>query len=364
MSIDVLDSTQRHQDGIDDGLGYVEISGDPYDVGVQIGQFGARSVNEYLIHTNAWSTVVSHRNDPRVMRMAARVEQIFPRYHAELSGLANGLGLEFEDVFAWNCRGDIWPLAPDGCTTVQIPQARNPEGGHIISHNEDGDPGFRGHCALLRIIPTDGPSFITFAYPGSLPGHTFAATDYGLVQTVNNIRALDIGDGLPRMVLTRAVLDCKNIDTAVSLLRTSERAGAFHVTLAKAGDPRMLSVEFTAEACSVTEITNPGVHANHLVHDDTANIRQIITDSSASRQHRGEDLINRDLSGDYPLSILHDDDESGLPIYRKDPDDPDHENTLATAVFSIKDDGVDWHVYGKVGSPPRFHIGKSSVSGF
>jgi len=287
MSTNGLGNTQRYPGSANDGLGYVEISGDPYDVGVQIGQFGAHAVNEYLIHTNAWATVVSHRSDPRVARMAARVEQIFPRYYAELSGLANGLGVAFEDVFAWNCRGDIWPLAPDGCTTVQTPQAHNPEGNHIISHNEDGDPGFRGHCALLRIVPTDGPSFTTFAYPGSLPGHTFAATDDGLVQTVNNIRALDIGDGLPRMVLTRAVLDCRGIDDVVNLLRTSERAGAFHLTIAKSGDPRMVSIEFTSENCSVIEINSPSIHANHLVHDDMINIKQLITDSSAARQRRG-----------------------------------------------------------------------------
>ena len=60
---------------------------------------------------------------------------------------------------------------------------------------------------------------------------------------------------------------------------------------------------------------------------------------------------------------MHDDDGSGLSIYRKDPNDPDHENTLATVVFSVKDDDVDWCVYDNVGVPSRFHIGKDSVSG-
>ena len=362
MSIDGLANTELRPDDTGDRLGYIEISGEPYEMGVQLGQFGARAVNEYLTTTKAWATIISHRSDPRVKRMASRVEEKFPRYHAELAGLADGLQLPFEDVFAWNCRGDIWALAPDGCTTVQVPREHNSGGSHLIAHNEDGDPGFRGHCALLRATPTGGSAFTAFVYPGSLPGHTFSATDDGLLQTVNNIRALDVGDGLPRMVLTRAVLDCKNLDDAINMLRTSERAGAFHLTLAKAGDPRLLSVEFTAETCSVVEIETPSIHANHLIHDDTKNIRQMVTDSSASRQHRGGELVNGNRTGNYPLSILHDEDGGELPIYRKDPNDPDHENTLATAVFFVEDDGINWYVYDKVDAPERFHISEGLVS--
>ena len=366
MSIDGLDSAESHSDGAGDRLGYIEIAGEPYEMGVQLGRFGARAVNEYLTTTKAWATIISHRSDPRVKRMASRVEEGFPRYHAELVGLADGLQLPFEDVFAWNCRGDIWALAPDGCTTVQVPRGQEAGegagGSHIIAHNEDGDPGFRGHCALLRAMPTDGSAFTAFVYPGSLPGHTFAATDDGLLQTVNNIRALDVGDGLPRMVLTRAVLDCKNLDDAITMLRTSERAGAFHLTLAKVGDPRLLSVEFTAETCSVIEIETPSIHANHLIHDDTESIRQVITDSSASRQHRGGKLVNGNRTGNYPLSILRDEDEADLPIYRKDPNDPDHENTLATAVFLVEDNRIDWYVYDRADAPSRFHVREGLVS--
>ena len=261
----------------------IEISGDPYDVGAQLGRFGAGVVNEYLTKTQAWAGIIAHCHDPRVVQRREHIQEQFPRYGLELNGLAEGLGLPAEEVFAWNCRGDIRALAPDGCTTVQVPGTRR-----IIAHNEDGDPGFRGHCALARVSSIGGIPFTAFIYPGSLPGHTFAATDAGLVQTVNNIRALDTGNGIPRMVLTRAVLDCENLDEAVTLLQSSDRAGAFHVTLAATGDPRLLSVEFAAKACSVQEITAPSTHANHLIHDETAHIRQTVTHSSDSRQCRGD----------------------------------------------------------------------------
>lgn len=337
----------------------LEISGDPFSMGVEIGRFGARVVNEYLTKTQAWATVIAHRNDPRVLRMAQQVQERFANYHMELSGLAEGLGLPFDEVFAWNCRGDIWAMAPDGCTTLQVPGPCN-----VIAHNEDGDPGFRGHCGLLRAKPTYGTGFTAFIYPGSLPGHTFAVTQAGLVQTVNNIRALDVGDGLPRMVLTRAVLDCQSLDEVVPLLRTAQRAGAFHLTLGQVGDPRMLSVEFTGQDCSVREIGGLSLHANHLIHDQMTPVRQAVTESSASRQKRGRSLIQDYKSGDDPREILHDTGGPGLPIYRDDPDDPDHENTLATAIFTIDEAQVDCDVYDRAGTPAcySFHEGQASAA--
>jgi len=335
----------------------IEISGEPYDVGVRLGRFGAGVVNEYLTATQAWAGIVAHCNDPRVVQMRELVQERFPRYWLEIKGLADGLDLPLEKVFAWNCRGDIRALAPDGCTTVQVPGTRR-----IIAHNEDGDPGFRGYCALARISSSGGTPFTAFVYPGSLPGHTFAETDAGLVQTVNNIRALETENGFPRMVLTRAVLDCQNLDEAVALLQTSNRAGAFHVTLAAAGDPRLLSVEFAAEACSVQDIKTPSAHANHLIHEETARIRQTVTGSSASRQRRGNTLVRNWGETDNPLDILRDKAGPGLPIQRDDPDDPDHENTLATVVFFIEGEKIDWTVYDKADACARFYVRDGLIS--
>ncbi len=338
-------------------LAAIEISGDPYDVGAQLGRFGADIVNDYLTATQAWSGIIAHCNDPRVVQMREQVQERFPRYWLEINGLASGLGLPFEEVFAWNCRGDIRALAPDGCTTIQVPGAR-----HIIAHNEDGDPGFREHCALARISSSGGTPFTAFVYPGSLPGHTFAETDAGLVQTVNNIRAMDAGNGLPRMVLTRAVLDCQSLDEAVTLLQTSDRAGAFHVTLAAVGDPRLLSVEFAAEACSAKEVAVPSAHANHLIHDETAHIHQSVTNSSSSRQSRGDAMVHGLGEALDPLAILRDKAGPGLPIRRDDPDDPDNENTLATAIFFIEDEKIDWTVYDKADMHARFYVRGGLVS--
>lgn len=319
------------------GLKSIAVSGSHYEVGLQLGRFGADITHRYLRCTPAWLALMARRDDSVLQEMRALTKARFPAYWQELQGLADGLGVPFDDVFLWNCRGDLWALGSDGCTTIQLPGERP-----IIAHNEDGDPSLRGHCAIARIEPVGGVGFRSFIYPASLPGHTCAVTDRGLIQTVNNIRPEGSGAGLPRMVLGRAVLDCEDLDTVIKMLRTAPRAGSFHFTLAQPGDRRVMSVEFTHRQCSVLEVQSPSCHANHLVHPQMSGEYQKITDSSRARQKRaGEMIAETGNGGPDALAILWDRTDPALPIYRTQPDDPDQENTLATAVFVLNGDAVD-----------------------
>lgn len=334
---------------VDGRLGYIEVGGTPYDVGAQLGRHARGIVESYLVRTHAWASVMAFRRDPQIDAARSLVETRFPRYWQELQGLAAGLQLPFDDVFAWNSRGDVWAMAPDGCTTVLLP-GTNP----VLAHNEDGHAGLRPGCALAQVRPAGGKAFTAFVYPASLPGHTFAVTEAGLVQTVNNIRSQGAGDGLPRMVVTRAVLDCESLDDAAALIANLPRAGAFHLSLAQAGDARLLSVEFTHSGCSTRAVSRPQCHANHLVHSRSCAEQQIVTDSSRARQERGEAIIERTGGRLDPLTVLWDGQRPDLPVYREQPDDPDNENTLATAVFEIAADRVSWRVYDCRGERPRY----------
>ena len=50
------------------------------------------------------------------------------------------------------------------------------------------------------------------------------------------------------------------------------------------------------------------------------------------------------LPEDIPLDILFDAEDPRYPIYRDRADDSDHENTLATASFTLGPTQVDWVV--------------------
>ncbi|MCY1360697.1 Acyl-coenzyme A:6-aminopenicillanic acid acyl-transferase [compost metagenome] len=170
----------------------------------------------------------------------------------------------------------------------------------------------------------------------------------GLVVTVNNLRPQAIPAGLPRQVLGRASLDAASIDEAVDILTSAGRAGAFHHALGQAGSARLVSVEATSGGASVVELARPYGHSNHLVHPALGAVDQRITGSSGNRQRCVDELLaglGERLDGGQALAILRDTSGGDLPVYRCAPDDPDDENTLATALFRIGADAVDWAVY-------------------
>lgn len=335
-----MSTTDQHR------LGSLEISGTHYDVGAQLGQFAADLFHSYTTPSEVWVKVMERRQDSRVALMRRMVEDRFPTYWQEMRGMAEGLGVPFDDLVLWHFRGDVWEMPPEGCTTVQIP-GNEP----VIAHNEDGDAAQISRCAIATVRPTGSKAFTAFIYPGTIPGHAFAVTEAGLVATINHIGALDVGVGLPRTLLGRALLDCGTLDEAVRLLETLERSGAYHVTLAQAGDSRLFGVEFTHSNCSVRKIEYPQCHSNHLIHEGVSSERQEISASSRARLLRANELIER--NGDIePLAVLWDTSNEELPIYRGEPQDS--AQTLAAAVFHVGAKSVEWSVYDRAGEPPCF----------
>ncbi|UYO94069.1 C45 family autoproteolytic acyltransferase/hydolase [Pollutimonas sp. M17] len=337
-------------------LKLIELSGSPFQIGQALGRFGAEAAHSYLIESPSWDSVMAWRGSAAAKAMADLTERYFPEVRQELLGLADGLQLPPDDVFLWNCRGDLWSMAPDGCTTVQLPLT----GGPRITHNEDGDPGFHGHCGIGLFAPDNGPGFASFIYPASIPGHTFAVTQAGLAMTVNNLRSRQVAIGLPRMVLTRALLNQSSIQDALGVLRGMSRAGGFHLSLAQRGRTELYSVEFNAMGVSAQAVQRAALHANHVIHAGMAGFPQVVTESSRHRQQHGEMLLDG-LHTD-PLAVLANQSDREFPIYRDAPRDSDNENTMATADIHVGPDRVDWQVYERPGQAARFTLADAALA--
>lgn len=322
-----------------------EISGSAFAVGQQLGERGRAAWQHKLTATRLWQSVMTMLSSAQLAEMRAAVIADYPQIWQELQGMAHGLNVSVDEVFAWNCRGDLLRSTSDGCSTVAGFTAG---GDWVIAHNEDGLPQLREDCALVRVRPGRGLGFTGFVYPGSLPGHTFSINERGIVNTVNNIRALHRPSGLPRQVLARAALNASTLDEAVQWLTAPPRAGAFHHTLSQAGDRRIFSVEASGSGCSVVQVADVMSHANHLIHPAMAGVQQIVTASSAARQATlaGQLCRQQTLEANAAKTLLSDCSNAQLPVYRLSPTDPDEENTLATALFILNEGGVSWQISG------------------
>lgn len=327
-------------------LTYTEFSGSPFQIGVALGRFGAPVVHNQLMHSEKWEHVMGWRDSDAALTMQGLVKQHFPYIWDELQGLARGLDIAFNDVFLWNCRGDLDSLSADGCTTVLQPTPDGPR----ITHNEDGDADWNGHCAIGEFTLDQGISFASFVYPGSLAGHAFAVTDTGLAMTVNNIHALHTSPGVPRLVLTRALLTMPDLSNAVSLLGQVPRAGGFHLSLAQQGGSGLLSIEFTASDMSVQPVKAPTIHANHLVHKSMQDQPQHVSDSSRRRQ-QGVNALLDTTQGIDPLRILADHAEN-----RNTHPHTEANYTLASVDIHVGSEQVDWDIYEHPGETVRFRM--------
>ncbi len=349
----------------------IKVAGSPYDMGRQIGEAVRDTVMsisvrnaEFMALEEKWagSLYVSD------LKLAAR--NAFPTYMREMEGMADGIGLPFEQIFIWNCRGDlrlpedapksVQNGAADGCTTLMIPGNMSADAPHVIAHNEDGSDDLYGHCFWLVATPDSGQAFESYLYPGMIPGHTLGINAAGLVQTINNIRVHDLKPGIPRHLITRAVLGCSSLDAALAILRRTDRASGFHHNLGMAGDDRLFSVEAPATGCEAREIKMPVAHANHLVFDAFTEIDQSITVSSDARQQRASKLLKDGEDQKFgPENILFDRSQTGKTIHRIPGDgSDDYGRTLATGVFKIRPGGVDWNLHD---GPDHLNVLSGSV---
>ena len=337
-------------------LPHISVSGDAFEIGVALGRQGRRAYQDVVRNIDRFQSMQRWRGSDRLAEIAARSRREFPELMREVDGIAEGVEADFEEVFVWNCRGDLPGASAiagaQGCTDVMIPA--DPVAGQpaVIGHNEDDAPMLADECFVATVTPSEGLGFTSFCSPGLLPGHTFAVNEAGLVQTINHIRPADQQAGIGRHIISRAVLGCRTLDAARTVLERTDRASGFHHNLGSCKGMTLWAVEAPASGCAIEPVAAPYAHANHLVFERFSDLDQEVARSSHDRQRRANALIASGAVDRDPLAILGDREGDGLPICRKTRGGPDSGYTLATAVFEIGAEGVAWRVYDDPNAAP------------
>jgi len=321
------------------------------DIGRALGEEARRAVRERVFESQAYADLRRWRGSERLTAIIAASRSACPAYLDEIAGIAEGVGASLDDIFLWNCRGDLPPpgVDPEGCTSVMMPAYGARPG--IVAHNEDGGADLAGSCFMARIEPDEGLGFDTFCYPGMLPGHSFAMNDAGLVQTINNISPHDLTTGIARHVVCRAILACRSLDEAMAWLRRGDRASGFHHNLGSAAEGRLISIEAPASGRVARPVTAPRAHANHLILSEFAELPQTRSPSTTARQARAEALLS---ASDDPLDILFDRADEDLPVLCRGEAASGQSYTLATALFRLTAAGVDLEVFHGPSREPVF----------
>ncbi|RUW64876.1 C45 family peptidase [Mesorhizobium sp. M4B.F.Ca.ET.049.02.1.2] len=329
----------------------VRAKGDAFSIGFTLGRATAPGFRQRVLGTEEFQALYARWRGSEYLRaLESAARAAYPHIVREIEGIAEGAGQDFETVFLWNCRGDLRlpehvssvtkAVAAAGCTTLLIPAVGDAPA--IIAHNEDGAAGFLGGCMWVEVEPDEGLAWSSFMYPGMLPGHTFGLNEAGVVQTVNHISAQDFQPGVPRQVICRAILNAESLDEAVDILKRKDRASGFHHNLGEAKTRRLASVEAPASGCAVREVASPRAHANHLLFEEFDGLEQTITLSSRNRQDAADRMIAKGALVMGAEAVLFD---KTTPIFCDNNRQDDTVQTLATSVFALFPDRIEWRVH-------------------
>jgi isopenicillin-N N-acyltransferase like protein len=264
-------------------LRIVELAGTPYEMGLTHGRALKAEIRElilrwkkdleanYQVPADAFIRRLLERTDFR-----PAIERWTPGLLDEVRGIADGAGLDFETIYAYQLIDETWAMDPDlgfsKCTSV----ATGPREGRpaVVAQNLDIPGFYHGYQTVLRIRDDkDGMETLVFTIPGILGSNGLNSRSVGVC--VNAVTQLAYSaKGLPVDFAVRGILRQKTYEQAVKFLEDI-RPGAPQTYVI--GGPREAAV-FERSAGKMSrfvpfEGAGFSYHTNHPMANDDFNPR-------------------------------------------------------------------------------------------
>lgn len=158
-----------------------------------------------------------HAFKSAVARLEANARRIAPELLEEIGGIAEGCGLPYEEILAYNCLTEIVGVDVEGCTNFAFSDT---ELGPAIAKTNDGTaPDNDWFYVVERIHHNDGRELMMATWAGTV-WLVAGINGGGLAIAATSSDGKDENwDGLPTNMLTRLALErCSSVGEAVTLL--------------------------------------------------------------------------------------------------------------------------------------------------
>jgi isopenicillin-N N-acyltransferase-like protein len=235
----------------------VRVGGSHREIGRQIGEACIQQVRHSI--ENARILIASAYEDLQLSWEGAQIQaqkyipfaqERYPQYVEEMMGIAEGADVPFEDIAVLNALEAVTmdALHLTKCTSLAINQRLTADEHVLIAHNEDWLPEDEPDVYIVHVTPEDEPPFLAMTYGGLLPNVGFNAA--GIAQCCDSVYPNDSRIGIPRLVVSRAVLAARTIGEAIRCALSPHRAAGYnHLIAHESGE--LYNVEVSARKFAV-----------------------------------------------------------------------------------------------------------------
>jgi isopenicillin-N N-acyltransferase-like protein len=280
-------------------LKMIHVQGTPNEIGQQIGDACREEIRRMLeIYRKGFEIAYDELQltwDEAVLqgrKYYPFTEEFTPQYVAELEGMAETSGVDFEDLMVLNSMEAITSDALHlGCTSLAISAERTSDGHVLVGHNEDWLPEDEENTYLIHAKPDQEPAFLAITYGGLLPNIGF--NEHGIAHCCDSVYPDDVRIGVPRIFVSRAVLAAPRIAEAIRRALLKKRAAGYnHLIADRNGE--IYNVEVSARRFAAIYGTDGYLaHTNHYL---AARMRQV--------EDHTEDLIGSRVRVNRALRLL------------------------------------------------------------
>jgi isopenicillin-N N-acyltransferase-like protein len=259
----------------------IEISGAPFERGVQYGEKAADRIRKGTSHY--FEQLKELSLDSAGVAALVRdylpvIEAFEPTYLEEMRGISKGSNVPFEDIVLLNARTEILKLAspavrarlktpdePDGCTGVVVLPKAAGTGRLIHAQNWDWKRECAETAVVLKVRRDDGPDLMTFTEAGALGRCGFNAV--GIAITANYLESdRDYRQvGVPLALIRRKVLENEHLALAMRAVYSTQKSAANNMIVSHCEG---VAIDFECapdETFQVHPDRGLLVHANHFV---------------------------------------------------------------------------------------------------
>lgn len=242
-------------------LPIISLSGSPEQRGQAYGeQAGERIRDTFEFYFEAIfknSVLKQDEIQRRATRVKSLIEKYAPEYCVEFKAMAQAAGIEEWKIYVLNARTEILNAPLAECTSLYFEQTR------ILGQTWDWIKELEELIVILRYELDDGHVITTLSEPGMLA--KIGMNNAGLGVCLNFLASANELDGVPVHIVLRAILECRDINTARQRILESGQGKSSHFLVAD-NMGKSFGMEFANGQCGeVTAENGVLMHTNHCI---------------------------------------------------------------------------------------------------